>query len=296
MQEQIFFDPDPSLKKFIRYFWIYKHDISRVSEIPVRIMADRFPKLILQDPGLCGRIKTTESCNLPESFVSGIITKPKLFRISHRYSHVGVSFMPHALKYIFDVKSEDLIDCFFNMSELVPEDLHRSLNDAVTGQAKIQILSQFFRERIASSEWKVCGAVEDIISNTHKYRNLNVKLIAEKNGLATRSIQRHFMDQIGITPKKYLQLYKFELSYKRLKIKTCEALSDIGYDLCYSDQSHFIRNFKEYSGILPTNFVKELKMEREGKILIWNYTKSDLETTKQIIHFQHARLGTDCMI
>jgi AraC-like DNA-binding protein len=42
----------------------------------------------------------------------------------------------------------------------------------------------------------------------------------------------------------------------------------------YSDQSHFIRNFRKFSGIPPSDYIDELKNEERGSgILFWNLTR-----------------------
>ncbi len=277
MQQQCFYTPHPSLRNYIRYFWTFGQHVPTPNDIPLRIMADRFPKLILQNGMGESGIKKSNQEALPVSFVSGIITKPRTYRISKDYSHLGISFQPDALKHIFKVKSDELTDTFLDISSLIPQHFYSVLMEAETVQEKVTLLTRYFLERIAESTYNENHTVvKNVLSDTDRYQWLTVKAIAGEHGLSERSVERKFMDFVGISPKRYLQLYRFEHTYKSLSLNDFNSLAEIGYMNGYADQSHFIRNFKEYSGMLPTTYIDELKKEKDGQeVLIWNYTKGD---------------------
>lgn len=277
MKQQAFYAPHPLLRNYIRYFWTFDHNTSPSDVIYLRIMADRFPKLILQDTGIKGGIiKPNQEC-LPQYFVSGIISKPLSFKIKGDYSHLGVSFTPDALRYIFNVKPNTLIDSFKDLSLLAPQNLLQELGNTGCVKKKMSLLTHFFWERVKNASRSNHIAVLNILWNTKKYRHASVGDIAKSHGLSERSLERQFKELVGISPKKYLQLYRFEQTYKSLTVNAFESLSDVGYQNGFSDQSHFIRNFKQYSGILPTTYMEEVKMEKENQgVLFWNYTKPKL--------------------
>lgn len=241
-------------------------------------MADRFPKLIIQDTKGKSGITKPDHESLPQFFVSGIISKPLSFKIHGDYSHLGVSFTPDALRYIFKVKPSMLIDNFKDLSLLAPQNLLQELNHTDCVKKKMSVLTHFFWERIKNTSRSNHVAVLSLLWNTKKYRHLSVGDIAKSHGLSERSLERQFKELVGISPKKYLQLYRFEQTYKSLTVNAFESLSEVGYQNGFSDQSHFIRNFKQYSGILPTTYMEEVKKENENQgVLFWNYTKPKLK-------------------
>lgn len=278
MKQQAFFAPHPLLRNYIRYFWTFDHNTSPSDVIYLRIMADRFPKLILQDSeGKSGIMKPNHEC-LPQNFVSGIISKPLSFKIKGDYSHFGVSFTPDAIRHIFGVKPNTLMDSFKDLSLLVPQNLSRELGTVECTKKKMSLLTHFFWERIKNTSRSNHVAVLNLLWNTKKYQHVPVGDIAKSHGLSERSLERQFKELVGISPKKYLQLYRFEQTYKSLTVNAFDSLSEVGYQNGFSDQSHFIRNFKQYSGILPTTYMEEVKRENEGRgVLFWNYTKPKLK-------------------
>ncbi|MNT33599.1 DNA-binding transcriptional activator FeaR [compost metagenome] len=74
--------------------------------------------------------------------------------------------------------------------------------------------------------------------------------------LSERSFERKFKQSIGISPKLYARICRFKVSLNQLKNNDFQKLSDIAYENDYSDQSHFIRSFKEFAGFSPLQYPK----------------------------------------
>jgi AraC-like DNA-binding protein len=78
-------------------------------------------------------------------------------------------------------------------------------------------------------------------------RNLN---------LSERGFQRRFNQHVGISPKLFSRVCKFQAALGQLKNNNYANLSDVAFDNGYADQSHFIRSFKEFAGFSPYQFQK----------------------------------------
>ncbi|MFK8016558.1 MAG: helix-turn-helix domain-containing protein [Gammaproteobacteria bacterium] len=73
--------------------------------------------------------------------------------------------------------------------------------------------------------------------------------------------QKHLIAQfkkyIGVTPKQYQRIVRFNGIFMEMQGDQFLSWSDIAYRCGYSDQSHFIREFKRFSGFVPEAFLKE---------------------------------------
>ncbi|MFK8052999.1 MAG: helix-turn-helix domain-containing protein [Woeseiaceae bacterium] len=73
--------------------------------------------------------------------------------------------------------------------------------------------------------------------------------------------QKHLISQfkkfIGITPKQYQRVLRFNSIFAQMQSDQFLSWSDIAYQCGYADQSHFIREFKAFSGFIPEAFLQE---------------------------------------
>jgi AraC-like DNA-binding protein len=85
--------------------------------------------------------------------------------------------------------------------------------------------------------------------------NLTVKELQSELNLSERSLERRFKQHIGISPKLFTRICRFQASLSQLRTNKYNKLSDVAFEQEYADQSHFIRSFKEFSGLSPYQYM-----------------------------------------
>ena len=75
--------------------------------------------------------------------------------------------------------------------------------------------------------------------------------------LSERSLERLFLTHIGITPILYARICRFQSSLTLMRQGKFRSLTDIAHSLGYFDQSHFIRDFKQFSGVSPRLYLRK---------------------------------------
>ncbi|SMC40675.1 AraC family transcriptional regulator [Pedobacter africanus] len=75
--------------------------------------------------------------------------------------------------------------------------------------------------------------------------------LAFDTGLSQRQLSRKFQEQVGLSPKEYLRVYRFIRSLDHLKRHPVLSLTEIACKSGYYDQAHFIRDYKDYTGYTP---------------------------------------------
>ena len=78
--------------------------------------------------------------------------------------------------------------------------------------------------------------------------------------LSERSFERKFKSQVGISAKLFSRICRFQSSFQQFINEDFNTLTDIAFEHTYSDQSHFIRSFKEFAGLSPLQFQKNLNI------------------------------------
>ena len=76
------------------------------------------------------------------------------------------------------------------------------------------------------------------------------KKLATDYGLSERYIERLFVNLVGLTPRAFFSVYRFNKSLD-LVLSSRRKLTSIAYECGYYDQSHFIKEFTRFTGITP---------------------------------------------
>lgn len=80
--------------------------------------------------------------------------------------------------------------------------------------------------------------------------------------------RKHLIDQfkkyVGLTPKYYQRIIKFNDILKKIQKKKSITWTQLTYEYGYSDQAHFIKTFKHFSGFSPKEFIFEGLDENEA--------------------------------
>lgn len=74
--------------------------------------------------------------------------------------------------------------------------------------------------------------------------------LADGWGVGMRTLQRRFMEHLGVSPRQHLRYLRFEHA-RQLLVRRDHRAADIAAIAGYSDQAHFVREFRRFSGVTP---------------------------------------------
>ena len=78
--------------------------------------------------------------------------------------------------------------------------------------------------------------------------------LADKMNINRRNMERKFTSVIGISPKQLARVARLQATLKMLGQKRSTSLTEIAYENGYFDQAHFIKDFREFTGMSPKSF------------------------------------------
>ncbi len=84
----------------------------------------------------------------------------------------------------------------------------------------------------------------------------NLKKIIDSYPATQKQLIEHFKKYVGLTPKYYHRIVRFNEILKKIKHKESLSWANIAYSCDYSDQSHFIKEFFLFSGYNPQEFIR----------------------------------------
>jgi AraC-like DNA-binding protein len=255
-------EPPKALEKFIRYFSILDYNNTSVASNQIKVFADRYPHLVFQHDN--GRSAFHVNGNpLPTTFISGIKTKPYTLDINPTHTVTTVTFYPSAIKALFGVEVIELNNELPEIQHFAPAHLNELLLNTASHAERIKIMVDFFSKRLSKSKHDLFA-----FDNAKLFHAINSETtlpsLQQHLNISERQLERKFKSSMGMSPKQYLRTTRFERALSLIRSNSFVNLSDIAYALNFTDQSHFIKDFKEFSGFTPKVFLNQRKALEES--------------------------------
>jgi AraC-like DNA-binding protein len=104
------------------------------------------------------------------------------------------------------------------------------------------------------SQGRLAASIVDNIANDRNL--LTVEQLTSRWSMTTRSLQRLFNEQVGISPKWIINRYRIHEAIDLLANGIPADWTRLALDLGYYDQAHFIRDFKRLVGCAPGDYAR----------------------------------------
>lgn len=231
------------------------------SQTSIPLYADGYPGIMFQqsDEGFFLHPKNEK---LSELFLYGQTLNPISLDVRGCYHYAVVQLYPFASKYLLDIDPKVLNDdCFdlLTIKYLVVASFHKGLNESSTLAEKIEIILNLIRGLIESHKVHDNDNVQKAISLILKSKGqIRISTLIEELPITERTLERNFSAYVGLSPKQFSKIIQFQFALNQLTETSFEKLTDVSLDSGFTDQSHFIKTFKRYTGQTPSFFRRNL--------------------------------------
>jgi AraC-like DNA-binding protein len=170
-------------------------------------------------------------------------------------------FKANGLFAIFGIPQKILInqilsaeDILGNESRLLTEQLESSANLYEMGRH----LNTYLTRKFLSQKHKFYSTIVASVSNCIlKNKGLaSIDKLARDANMGLRNLERRFIDEVGMPPKLYTRITRFYNAIQSKMLHPEKNWTDITYEHGYYDQSHFIKDCKEFSSRSPEDLFK----------------------------------------
>src|SRR5262245_21308255 len=268
-----FYTPKPPLSKFVDSFWLYEgYNPERKTE---RILPTGTLELVInlrQNELLFDDAERPENCSrLSGAIVSGASGRGFTPDTPEETFIIGVHFKPGGAFPFLGLPAGDLADTHVDLETLWGPSagrLRERLCEARTSAERFQLLQEALWSRLChgvEQHYAVSAALEIFGKNQTGPR---VREAAKYLGLSQRRFIQVFKAEVGITPKLFSRIQRFQRTRTFIQHNPLINWADLAVDLGYCDQSHFIREFLEFSGLNPTDYINRHKSFIEPNIAV----------------------------
>jgi AraC-like DNA-binding protein len=256
--------PSAPLSHFISMMWfgddyIVPHSLERVlptgeMSLIINLWENRTRVYNADDPS---KFTTCDG-----SIVVGAYSAFAVIDTDEQRSTAGVVFRPGGAFPFFGLPAVELQDNGTSLANLwgrqATSDLREQLLAARSPEAKFNILERTFLSRINAPLELTHPAVSFAVETfCHRPQRL-VSSVTEQVGLSDRHFIQLFSQRVGLTPKLFCRVQRFQQVLRNITARTSNSIIDwpqIALTCGYFDQAHFIHDFRAFSGINPTTYV-----------------------------------------
>jgi AraC-like DNA-binding protein len=191
--------------------------------------------------------------------VWGQILQPLVFKVPGRSKVFGIRLHPAAAAFFIKEDISLFNDRVLDLTSVVGNsigDVHAQLQDAEDADQRVQIMDAYLLKKIGdkSKTLDKIDLVQQVMTEMSRKDFFdNIENVAERYGITARYLQKVFVQQTGLTPKLYSKINRFQNSLVLLGQQD-QSLTSVAYSSGYFDQSHFIREFKSFTGFSPSRF------------------------------------------
>jgi AraC-like DNA-binding protein len=246
--------PIPQLAGAVQCLWLLEGQVSGIVEAEP-VLPDGRPELILHFGDSFERVSLSgESVGQPSMIFAGQLTSRLLLRPTGQVAVLGVRFHPHGVSGILPMPQDDLVGLTLDVGSLsgrLARDL--ALVECSTGLSRAaadvqRVLVRWLQP--GRLDARVRFAVETI----ERTRGLiSVEALAHAGNMTRRHLERRFLEDVGTTPKRLARITRFQHALRILnRLDSRNPGVETAARCGYSDQSHFIREFRQLAGCSPS--------------------------------------------
>jgi AraC-like DNA-binding protein len=262
--------PAPPLDRFVETITFYagfapSHDREKlIPDGAIQIIVD----LTDTPKKLYAGDTAPEAVDFRRAWISGMHLKPIVIEAQPGASMLVIRFQPGAAHAFLRHAADAMTDSVFTFEDVVGRaatSLRDRLLEAPSAAAKIAAAEAWLWEQVP--EGPEVDPVVTYLSERLRQPGTRVAALAEETGYTTRHVLSLFRRWIGVTPKQYARIRRFQqvlaslaqpggydpaLDGERLPEPDWATLA---MELRYADQSHFVHEFRAFSGMTPGAYI-----------------------------------------
>jgi len=279
--------PGPPLDAFVENLWALRDAPAHARE---QILPSGTLELVINLREDEFRIYEPGGGQPPQRFrgaiVSGTYRRPFVIDTQAHASVIGVHFAPGGALPFLGVPPGHLADTHLLLETLWPvhqaSELRERLCAARTTSRRFAILEGALLARLRRP-FKRHRAVRAAVAHLGR-PGVAVSAIAARVGLSHRRLIELFTAEVGVPPKLFGRLQRFQRALSVLRDVPAGRSAEVALACGYCDQSHLIRDFKDFAGFSPADLVRHRNDQvKVNHVALPDPARSNLSNTAGVL-------------
>lgn len=272
MVKTIEIPPSPLLFPFVRCYMVKEYNTFGLSVkrpwfashefFLAFFLKDKPVELIVHDTGEI----ITGSCVSPMGISTG---NNGIMTYNGDYRLFSINFQPNGFNKLFGIPQHLFTDNIFSGDEVFDGTMTQffeQLQEAADIE-KMAYIADIFLIKVLSKRKNInardpIAAASGLILNSNGL--IHIDKLAAFSNMSFRNFERSFKDQVGTSPKLFARIIRFNYALTQKLKRPDINWTTIALECGYFDQMHFIKDFKQFTGIVPNTFITETAFLEAG--------------------------------
>lgn len=222
----------------------------------IKYFADGLPGIMFHQS--CAEILLNEE-KLSEFFLYGQTVQPIEISTRGPFQAIVFHLYPHVTKSLFGMDAHELRDTciaceLLHFKEIA--ELKDKLLATEDKHAQIELMAKSLQALLSKMD---VASPADLHFATQTISQqggaISLTTLHKTLKISERTFERKFLQHVGVTPRLFKRICKFQAALQQLESNDFHVLTDVAYAHEFADQSHFIRTFKEFTGYTPKEYL-----------------------------------------
>ncbi len=207
------------------------------------------PEIIL----FIGQTHQIKNVPIPNGLIKGLYNISQKIEFAPNYHFISIRLQPFGLRQLFNVDATELNNSVIDIqSHPIGEILFKYTKlsaklDVTLSKALVNGIEHF-------AVYPISEPTKQFIKLVSKTEFKTIKSLVFGSRIGIRTLQRNFKKEVGVSPKEFLRIKRLNAIEQKMSqnVNVFEIIADFNF----TDQAHFIKDFKHLRNITPSEIVK----------------------------------------
>jgi AraC-like DNA-binding protein len=172
----------------------------------------------------------------------------------------AIFFQPAGFTQLFGIPMSNFTNLHFEATTVLGAQVHalwEQLGESPSFECRVHLVEQFllgFAARVVKPDIMSVKANQLLAMRGL----ISVSDLARQTGLSVRQFERKFLAHVGVTPKFYARIARFQSALDAKVASPHRSWLDIAHALSFHDQMHMIYDFQKLAGSTPSRLVAQM--------------------------------------
>ena len=246
------------LRPYVTLVWSMETE-QPASLAPIRILPDNCVEFVIHfESPYRTTFQNGHTFVQPTSLIVGLMKQSFVMGPAGKVGFVAARFSAWGAYHFFSFPLKEVSNSFVNLQDLW-KPRAKEIEARICAEKNTFKRVDRLQEILLNQLWRNSHrdrTLDYSLSLIHQTKGLmSVRDLAMSVGCTERQLRRKFDSRVGLSPKEFSRIVRVRQALQSLRLGPDKLLTDISHECGYFDQSHFIRDFEEFTGLTPSEYL-----------------------------------------